>query len=433
MNVSSDQGTATLPLSLPVGAGRTSFAASGGLPLAIPNNSALGATATLTVPSAGRVDRLRVTISLAHPFVGDLHAELTSPSGTTVALFERPGVATYGSAADGLMGVVLDDAAALSIQEIPVAEGPALSGTFRPDQPLALLAGEERAGTWRLRLTDVIDPDAGTLIGWTVETDQPACATSAPALPSAATGAVAALAHDAATLAGTVDSAGAATGYAFEHGTTSDYDAVTPVADAGAGSGAVARTAAVSGLTPSTTYHYRLVALRGDTVVALGEDRSFTTTAAPVTPPPGDGGGGGGTPPPPGGGGGGGGTPTPPASGGGTVAPAPVTLGVFPARKLTLNRRNALALAFSATPAGARGTLRFTLPKQRRRAAVSFSAPFTVDARGAVKLAVTVRGGALRRLRQLRGGARTAVTVTLGGRTFRRTLTLAPPAARRGR
>ncbi|HST42714.1 MAG TPA: M36 family metallopeptidase [Conexibacter sp.] len=446
LNVSSDQGTATLPLSLPVGAGRTSFAASGGLPLAIPNNSALGATATLTVPSAGRVDRLRVTISLAHPFVGDLHAELTSPSGTTVALFERPGVATYGSVADGLTGVVLDDAAALSIQEIPVAEGPALSGIFRPDQPLALLAGEERAGTWRLRLTDVIDPDAGTLTGWAVETDQPACATSAPALPSAATGAVAALAHDAATLTGTVDSAGAATGYAFEHGTTSDYGSVTPVADAGSGSGAVARTAALSGLTPSTTYHYRLIALRGDTVVALGEDRSFTTTAAPVTPPPGDGGGGGGggTPTPPGDGGGGGGggtptppgdgggggTPTPPPTGGGTVPPATVTLGVFPARKLTLNRRNAFALAFSATPAGARGTLRFTLPKQQRRAAVSFSAPFTVDARGVVKLTVTVRSAALRRLRQLRGGARTAVTVTLGGRTFRRTLTLAPPAKR---
>jgi hypothetical protein len=62
--------------------------------------------------------------------------------------------------------------------------------------------------------------------------------------------------------------------------------------------GAVAVTAALSGLAPSTAYHYRIVAVNasGET---RGADAEFTTALPPATPPSGPAGGGGSTSPQP--------------------------------------------------------------------------------------------------------------------------------------
>ena len=85
-----------------------------------------------------------------------------------------------------------------------------------------------------------------------------------------------------------------------EYGTTTSYGAATPSTDAGSGTGDVAASAPLSGLAPSTTYHFRLVASNavGSTP---GADGVFTTAAAagdggtpplaPTPPPP--------SPPPP--------------------------------------------------------------------------------------------------------------------------------------
>ncbi|MDO8213087.1 M36 family metallopeptidase [Conexibacter sp. CPCC 206217] len=449
LHVSTDQGDVSLPLRLPVGSGWEPLASASNLAAPIPDGDPNGVTRTLSVGAGRAIAGLRVTLSITHTYGNDLRALLTSPSGTTVELLSQPG--SWNAAFDGFAGVQLDDGASASIQNLPSGDLPAVSGRFRPDEPLARFDGEPRAGSWTLRVLDSVRGDTGSLTAWSLDAGQPACATTAPALPLAATGDASGVAAAAATLAGTLDPAGAATDYAFEYGTTTDYGSTTPAASAGAGSGASARSTAVGGLAASTTYHFRIVALRGGTVVALGEDRSFTTPAAPVdgpggggddggTPGPGDGGtpgpGDGGTPGPGAGGTpgpGAGGTPTP---GGGLAPPArpttpAATVGTLPP-KLTLNARNAFTLTFRATPAKASGTVRFTLPKQKRRAAIAFSAPFAVSARGTVKISLTVRGTALRRLRQL-GSARTTVTIALGGRTFRRTLTLKrAPARRRG-
>ena len=84
-----------------------------------------------------------------------------------------------------------------------------------------------------------------------------------------------------ATLNGTVDPNLTATSYHFEYGTTTEYGLNTPTQSAGSGDDPVPVQATVSGLTPSTPYHYRLVA---DGVA--GDDATFQTTASTPNPRP---------------------------------------------------------------------------------------------------------------------------------------------------
>jgi hypothetical protein len=104
--------------------------------------------------------------------------------------------------------------------------------------------------------------------------------------PVVTTGAASGVTSTSATLNGTVNPEGAATTYQFEYGTTTSYGSVAPASpgSAGSGSSAVAESAAVTGLTASTGYHYRLDATNA-TGTTDGPDQAFTTSA----------GGGGGT------------------------------------------------------------------------------------------------------------------------------------------
>lgn len=100
-------------------------------------------------------------------------------------------------------------------------------------------------------------------------------------LPTVTTAAATAVTWSSATLNGTVNPQGTATSYRFQYGETIAYGTTTPTTSAGAGSAGVAVTAALTGLTAQRTYHYRLVALRGDAVVATGADMTFTTAPDP--------------------------------------------------------------------------------------------------------------------------------------------------------
>jgi streptogramin lyase len=108
--------------------------------------------------------------------------------------------------------------------------------------------------------------------------------TSGPAVDAAA---VTDAATTSATLRGLVRPAAQATTYYFEYGATASYGGTTAATNAGAGTAPVDVTAAVAGLTPSTIYHYRVVATNG-TDTTRGPDRTFTTSATPedpLTPP----------------------------------------------------------------------------------------------------------------------------------------------------
>lgn len=99
--------------------------------------------------------------------------------------------------------------------------------------------------------------------------------------PVVTTGAATSVEPTTATLNGFVTPKGADTTYYFQYGTSSLYGAVTPAATVTAGSGRVKVTAAVGGLAPVTTYHYRLVA-QNSVGVARGKHRTFKTKPQPL-------------------------------------------------------------------------------------------------------------------------------------------------------
>jgi hypothetical protein len=109
-------------------------------------------------------------------------------------------------------------------------------------------------------------------------------ATLAASAPSVTTGPASGIADTHAAVAGTVNPQGQATSYAFQYGTTTSYGEMSALTSAGSGSGDAAAGAALSGLTPGTTYHYRIIATN-DTGTTVGPDATFTTTG--TAPPPG--------------------------------------------------------------------------------------------------------------------------------------------------
>ena len=106
-----------------------------------------------------------------------------------------------------------------------------------------------------------------------------------PPPPTATTEAVSGLTQEGktATLNGTVNPEGDDTHYHFEYGKTTSYGTNVPVpsADVGYGTSNVKVTNSVSALTPSTTYHVRLVAANADGTT-YGSDQMFTTMGPPL-------------------------------------------------------------------------------------------------------------------------------------------------------
>jgi hypothetical protein len=103
------------------------------------------------------------------------------------------------------------------------------------------------------------------------------------ATPAAVTGAATAITGSTATLNGTVLPNKSAT-YHFEYGTTTAYGSQTPDVTANGNSGK-AVSADISGLTPQTTYHFRLVATN-PSGTATGADVEFTSTTGGPAPAP---------------------------------------------------------------------------------------------------------------------------------------------------
>ncbi|MEJ7707370.1 MAG: fibronectin type III domain-containing protein [Nocardioidaceae bacterium] len=106
----------------------------------------------------------------------------------------------------------------------------------------------------------------------------------APQAPAVVTGSATGVGPDGATLTGTVNPQGAATTYHFEYGISTSYGNATTSSSAGSAATAQDVSAALTGLSPSTTYHYRVVATN-TTGTTNGDDRSFTTGASTGTTP----------------------------------------------------------------------------------------------------------------------------------------------------
>ncbi|MDQ3870464.1 MAG: M36 family metallopeptidase, partial [Chloroflexota bacterium] len=270
-------GNLTIPKTIPTG---TPGVRLNNTPLPIPDANAAGANSTINVPAGASIADLNVQIrDLRHSYVGDLKMTLKHPDGTTVTLMDRPGAGTFGSSADDFIDLVLDDEATNQIDTIGTT-GP-ITGSWKPDQALAAFDGKPRAGTWTLNVSDNAGGDVGTLNSWGLDFGDPTQCNASTPPPDAVTTAASAITTTGATLNGTIDPNGTATDYRFEYGTTASYGSQTTAGSAGSGDSPAAQSAAVGSLAPNTLYHFRIVAIRGGSVVATGADQTFTTLALP--------------------------------------------------------------------------------------------------------------------------------------------------------
>jgi phosphodiesterase/alkaline phosphatase D-like protein len=108
--------------------------------------------------------------------------------------------------------------------------------------------------------------------------------TGSLAAPAVTTAAATNITSTGMQLNGSVNPNGLATTYHFDYGTTTGYGQSTAIQSGGSGGSAVAVNAVVSGLTPGTLYHFRLVATSSGGS-ALGNDANALTGGTSAPPP----------------------------------------------------------------------------------------------------------------------------------------------------
>jgi M6 family metalloprotease-like protein len=110
--------------------------------LTIPDNRPAGVSSAINISKAGSVSNIKVSVSIKHPYVGDLRVTLRSPGGKLDTLHAQLGgsdddlVATYDSASPG-----------------------SLSG----------MLGQSMQGDWVLHVSDRAPRDVGKLKNWKIE------------------------------------------------------------------------------------------------------------------------------------------------------------------------------------------------------------------------------------------------------------------------
>jgi hypothetical protein len=100
--------------------------------------------------------------------------------------------------------------------------------------------------------------------------------------PSVQTGAAQGVGADLAVLTGALDTKGRSTTWWFDYGTSASYGRSTSSRGAGSTAGAQKVSATLTGLTPATTYHFRLVA-KSDAGTTVGADGTFATAGVTLT------------------------------------------------------------------------------------------------------------------------------------------------------
>jgi Zn-dependent metalloprotease/subtilisin-like proprotein convertase family protein len=110
--------------------------------LAIPDNQSAGIVSVLTVPRAGLISSIKVSVDIRHSYIGDLRLMLTAPNGTDVVLHNRTGASTRDL---------------MVTYDVTTTPG------------LAALDGSPAQGDWRLSVVDLAALDSGQLHRWSLE------------------------------------------------------------------------------------------------------------------------------------------------------------------------------------------------------------------------------------------------------------------------
>lgn len=112
---------------------------------------------TLEIPTAFKIAEIEVQLELRHEYLSDLILVLEAPSGARVTLSSR-----NGEGEDNFQATTFADKATSTI----TAGTAPYHGMFQPEEPLALLRGEEGRGVWKLIVLDRVEWDDGTLESW---------------------------------------------------------------------------------------------------------------------------------------------------------------------------------------------------------------------------------------------------------------------------
>lgn len=116
----------------------------------------------------------------------------------------------------------------------------------------------------------------GLLAVAVISAGHPTPASAAASAPAVTTSSPSDVGQTSATLSGTVNPSGQSTTYFFQYGTTTAYTTQTNATGVGSGTTPVGVHQAIFGLSPNTTYHYRLVAT-SSAGTTNGADQTFTT------------------------------------------------------------------------------------------------------------------------------------------------------------
>jgi subtilisin-like proprotein convertase family protein len=158
------------------------WAASAGLPLSIPDNTAVGTTSTVAVsgiPAGSLVTNIAVRFSMTHTWVGDVVMNLRAPNGQVLNLV---GLLDNGQGLNNtanFVNTVIDSTATTPMSGAPAPR----TGRFRADRyavstafnPIASTTGfwssllSTLNGNWTLGLSDLGPGDLGTLTAWEIQ------------------------------------------------------------------------------------------------------------------------------------------------------------------------------------------------------------------------------------------------------------------------
>lgn len=110
--------------------------------LTVPDNNPAGVSDTVSFTEQSTISSIKVSVDIAHTYIGDLVVTLAAPSGTAVVLHDR-----IGGPADNIK------------QTFDLASTPALT----------TLIGQSLQGDWTLQIQDLASRDVGKLNRWELE------------------------------------------------------------------------------------------------------------------------------------------------------------------------------------------------------------------------------------------------------------------------
>jgi hypothetical protein len=220
-------------------------------------------TVAMLVPAAGMSIALAaaaVAVAASSPAVTTrAHSGVTDTSAVLHGSVNPNGSATTYYFQWGLTS-------AYGVQSVARSAGHGTKAVAVKDTATALIPGT--AYHYRLVATNA----AGTTVG----VDRAFTSAGNPP-PSVATGPSTAISKNGATVTAVISPNKQATTYYFQYGTSTTYGSQTIAAIVPAGAVPVTVTAALQGLEARTIFHYRIVALHGNTAPQPGADATFMT------------------------------------------------------------------------------------------------------------------------------------------------------------